>query len=251
MELTNNNYGKFISMCDKEKYISILLSNKLKFIEYYESLSMEVIQFIKNSDDYTKNTNDYWVFWEKITNIIDIIKIFEYLLYDGIINFSNSDKNSLIFMKTNLINDFYIIYKNNKLNDEIYRKKNLPSKIKNSFWLSKNLNQIGEGKWMLFYNKIIQDSNGLTELDKMWKLINKKYKSKYSIKCSTCLCNPNTNNYTDGVIIIYSKLSDKDYIIKKIHDIVTLTSKVFWKNNNCNVYSKDGYITSSYSFFHP
>ncbi len=110
------------------------------------------------------------------------------------------------------------------------------------------------GKWMLFLNKIKEDENGYTELDRCWKLIIDNYKDLFeydgewfSAKVSTRRPNPNSNSPTDGVIILYCSEKYKTDMINKIRRLYKYDKPIYWKLDSWagNKYSKDGIKSSS------
>ena len=105
---------------------------------------------------------------------------------------------------------------------------NLPSKMILNFWVfPKNITKLnmGSGKWCLFYNRINEDENGLTELDKNYLFLLKKYDTittKFTFKCSTRRINQDnigSDDFRNGVIIIYCDELTRDEIIQKIDDL--------------------------------
>ena len=83
----------------------------------------------------------------------------------------------------------------------------------------------------------------------MYQKIINNYNSKYKIKCSTKLYNPNTLlNNCNGVIIVYTSDDDKYIIIQDIDKIIKLQPIVYWKANDNGYYSKDGYKSSNYEY---
>jgi hypothetical protein len=62
---------------------------------------------------------------------------------------------------------------------------------------------------------------------------------KYCFKCSTRRPNLNSPTNSNGVIIIYCKEKTRDDIINKLHKLLILKGKIYWKKHSGN-YAKDG-----------
>ena len=236
----NNNFNYYI----KIKYLDDKFDNEKKIETYIKQIDDNIIEII------LKNTIKSISFICNLTNNIKYQKILE-ILYTNNFIILDVDNDIIYLINYNIINKFYILYIQNEINDEIYRKKHQPSKINNSYWIfnKRSLTTIGSGKWCLFYDKIIEDNDGLTELDKMYQKIINNYNSKYNIKCSTNLYNPNTiENNTNGVIILYTGYDDKYTIIQEIDKIIQLKPIVYWKSNDNYTYSKNNIKSSNYEY---
>lgn len=140
------------------------------------------------------------------------------------------------------VRNMRICYVQNEEQDKKYR--DVPSKQILSYWEIPKVHgkNIGTGKWCLYFNRYVEDSNGLTELDRAYLLLKKNYDeitTKYWFKCSTRRPNPNAPTNSNGVIIIYCEEENRDEIINKIHNLLNLKGKIYWKKHSGN-YSKDG-----------
>ncbi len=113
----------------------------------------------------------------------------------------------------------------------------------------------GTGKWLVYLNKIDEDIDGNTELDRCWNIIVKNAQSlfnfdtiQYSAKVSTMRPNPNSTNTNDGVIILYCSEKHKTAMITEFRKLYDYAKPIYWKSNDAtfsNAYAKDGTKASS------
>jgi len=113
------------------------------------------------------------------------------------------------------------------------------------------------GKWLVFLNKIKEDEEGYTELDRCWNLIaeNHNYlftygKVKFTAKVSTRRPNPNSRNKVDGVIILYCTEKYKTKMIERFLSIYKYDKQIYWKLDCNNNYAKDN-VKASDDVFYP
>ena len=144
--------------------------------------------------------------------------------------------------------------KNNQDQDSINRE--IPSKLILPYWCkcrpesSGKKDNEGTGKWLLFYDKLLEDERGLTELDRAYMTLSahcQQISEQFYFKCSTRRPNPNSNNVHSGVICYYCDENSRDSVILKIHELLRLECTVYWKSHS-SLYSKDGHKVTDYCF---
>ena len=266
--LTNSNSSTIKSLIKqlKEKYdktyancINFAESDKLLQTAWYTKNSAKKLlkydldpSLSTFSEDHLKKP----IFEDEDVDLID------YLDYLGICVKNNRDALDKIHDLGLTINDKIIkrkiaksaialrpIYDKNRKWD---KKQIHPTKIILKNWLfPKTIKNIGTGKWCLYFDKMNEDENGLTELDRNYLILKENYgkiTKQFDFKCSTRKPNPNAgNDNTNGVIIIYCDENTRDKIIKKIDKLLCLKGKIYWKEHS-NSYAKTGVKASNYSY---
>jgi hypothetical protein len=132
-----------------------------------------------------------------------------------------------------------------------------PSKIHLEPWLfSPYGGKSADGKWTLFFNKKLSDSNGNTQIDIAHQKLVKSYEdiftdpeAKYNFKTSTAYINPNAKPGTpDGVIVVYCNEIHRDDILKRISEhIPGMKGKQHYWKYHSDKYAKDGVKASDYT----
>jgi len=112
------------------------------------------------------------------------------------------------------------------------------------------------GKWMIYLNKIKEDEEGYTEIDRCWRIIvqNAPYIFTYGNKCftanvSTRRHNPTSNSGIDiGVILLNCDDEYKHEMITRFRSLYTYNKEIYWKSDEATrngVYAKYNMRASS------
>jgi hypothetical protein len=144
------------------------------------------------------------------------------------------------YMTPEIVNaklQLYPTYLRNVKQDNNYMDLKVPSKVITIHWLSpQNIKTShGDGKWYLFFDRLTEDENKLTLLDKNFQIICNNYKKimshkdvTYEMKCST-LRPGESSSKTEGVILIYTSEKDRDIIIDQVRRYIYYPKTAFWK----------------------
>ena len=108
-----------------------------------------------------------------------------------------------------------------------------PSTYDVDYWIFHDTsNSQVDGKWMIFCDRTKPGPDGLTSLDRTWKTLcdNHSKFSPYPMKVSTRKPSPYARNKT-GVIIVYTKTSDRIDILRELKKVIPLHGKLSWKSD--------------------
>ena len=160
------------------------------------------------------------------------------------------------FLKPEIVNAamaLYDKYMKNMAADEPYIL--TPSKVISTYWLT-GRRMHGKaaaptGKWTLFFDKMKENADGLTELDICYRLLQENFASitnKYSFKVSTRRPNPNAANSRTGVVVVYCSEEDRVEIFLQLARLLSLKrGKYYWKHHK-STYAKDGVKASDFCY---
>jgi len=191
----------------------------------------------------------------------DLLRQHDVLDYEFELNFLTGD----YFLKPEIVNAVMALhdkYMRNKAADEPYISSGTPSKVITRYWLSgRRMSAIGErvgteqgqgtGKWTLFFDKMKENAEGLTELDICYRSLQENFASitsKHSFKVSTRRPNSNAAHSQTGVVVVYCNEDDRVEIFLQLAQLLSLKKgKYYWKYHTSR-YAKDGVKASDFCY---
>jgi len=143
-------------------------------------------------------------------------------------------------------------YRRNKQADEPHLIAGTPSKVIAQYWISHRVGSNNSpGKWTLFFNRMKERADGLTDFDVCYRLLRDNSDSiagLSSFKVSTRRPNSNTSNKVDGVVVAYCGEQEREYVIRQLATLLSLKNgKYYWKYHS-QQYAKDGVKASNFSY---
>lgn len=122
--------------------------------------------------------------------------------------------------------DLYPLYLMQVRQDEAHAAALRPSQITETKWLySATDAQQALGKWHLFFDRVVRDQAGDTELDRQYRALRKLY----PCKASTAQLSPKRMTTNMGIILVFCDEAECDAVIRKLHKKLRFTAAVWWK----------------------
>jgi len=144
-------------------------------------------------------------------------------------------------------------YRQNQKADEPHILAGTPSKVITRYWLhgAQMMRNISTGKWTLFFDKMKENVDGLTDLDVCYRLLREKFASiagLSSFKVSTRRPNSNGADRQKGVAVVYCDEDHRDDVLLQLVPLLSLKNGNYYWKYHTQKYAKDGVKASDYCY---